>query len=40
VGDRDHFEDMPRFENDIKMDRQEVGWGHALNLVWLWLGTL
>lgn len=22
---------MYKFENDIKMDRQEVGWGHALD---------
>jgi hypothetical protein len=28
-----------RWENNIKMDLQEVGWGAWTGFIWLWIGT-
>jgi hypothetical protein len=28
-----------RWENNIKMDLQKVGWGKWPGLIWLWIGT-
>ena len=28
-----------RWEDNIKMDLQEVGWGARIGLIWLWIGT-
>jgi hypothetical protein len=29
--ERDHFEDRRRWEDNIKMDLQDVGWRHGLD---------
>jgi hypothetical protein len=37
--ERDHLEERRRWDDNIKMDLQEVGWGAWTELMWLRIGT-